>query len=547
MTMPTLIGPVPPSTPSGRGGWRSSRHELPPDLMREAANRLSLTSLVGGALWLIGWTISHLLDVPITHTHDGIAYLKIPDVIAGGVVLASAGLFFYARKSKREPRFILDLGLAYMVGLSLAMGQNFHWAPLPTVHHVTPMISWIGPMMLLFAAVMPTTPGRTLVAGLFAASMNPLGMLIAKARGNWDFGPLSNALVMHYPDYLIVGVAVVVSHVFTRMGEQVSRAREMGSYRLEELLGRGGMGEVYRASHRMLARPAAIKLIRDEILSERNPEQVRVVVERFRREAEAAASLQSPHTVALYDFGITEDRTLYLVMELLDGLDLEALVEREGPLPAARVVHILIQVCESLEEAHRRGLVHRDIKAANIHVGRLGLQYDFVKVLDFGLVKATGAIAGTGTTLQTAANQILGTPAYMPPEMALDRNVDGRADLYSLGCVAYFALTGRMVFEASNLVEMLAKHIHDAPERPSQLSLAPLPPALDELLLTCLAKDPAKRPASAASLAASLAAIDIDPWTDADARAWWERYKPAQPVEALWSTLEGTRGTQGST
>jgi serine/threonine-protein kinase len=328
-------------------------------------------------------------------------------------------------------------------------------------------------------------------------------------------------------------VAVVVSHIFTRMGEHVSRAREMGSYRLGELLGRGGMGEVYRATHRMLARPAAIKLIRHEILSDRSPVQVRIIVERFRREAEVAASLQSPHTVALYDFGVTADRTLYLVMELLDGLDLEALVQRHGPLPPARVIHIMLQVCQSLEEAHRRGLVHRDIKAANIHVGRLGLQYDFVKVLDFGLVKVAGAAVGTGDMLHTAANQVLGTPAYMPPEMVLDHKVDARADLYALGCVAYFALTGQLLFEASSPLQMLAKHIHDAPERPSQRSLAPLPPALDELLLACLAKDPAARPASAAALAASLTAIEIDAWTEEDARMWWHANGATQPMDAL--------------
>src|SRR6185503_14835553 len=186
--------------------------------------------------------------------------------------------------------------------------------------------------------------------------------------------------------------------------------RELGSYRLGELLGRGGMGEVYLATHRMLARPAAIKLIRPEALGA-DREAAELAARRFRREAEAAASLRSPHTVELYDFGVTEDRTLYFVMELLEGLDLETLVGRYGPLPANRTIHLLRQVCESLEEAHAAGLVHRDIKPANIHLGRMGLRYDFAKVLDFGLVKS---VTGTSEdSLATAAGLTPGTPAYM--------------------------------------------------------------------------------------------------------------------------------------
>ncbi len=274
-----------------------------------------------------------------------------------------------------------------------------------------------------------------LVAGLLAASMTPLIMLVAKARGTWDFGPASNALVMHYPDYLLVGVAVVVSHVVTRLGRQVAKARDMGSYQLGELLGRGGMGEVYRATHRMLARPAAIKLMRPEMLGMLDGESAHLAAVRFRREAEAAARLRSPHTVELYDFGVTDDETHYFVMELLDGMDLESMVRRYGPLPAGRVIHVVRQVCESLEEAHTAGLVHRDIKPANIHLGRLGLRYDFAKVLNFGLVKSIGS-AGTEDTAATSAGLTPGTPAYMAPEIAMGGGVDGRADLYALGCVA---------------------------------------------------------------------------------------------------------------
>lgn len=518
---PTLIGPVPPSTPQTRSGLR--RHGLPPDLMREASSRLSTVSLLSGMLWLVGTLIMHTVSRPITHSHSPFgSESMIPDAIALAVIILSFALAVYARKNRREPRFILDLGLAYMVFLALAMGQTFHWSKLPP-GGASPSISWIGVLILMFAALVPTTPGKTLVAGFFAVTMNPFGMLIAKARGNWDFGPDYMVLVMHFPDYMILGIAVVISHVYTRLGEQVTRAREMGSYRLGELLGSGGMGEVYRASHRLLARPAAIKLIRGELLGDRSSDQSKIAIARFRREAEAAASLQSPHTIALYDFGVTEDQTLYLVMELLEGLDLETIIRTYGPLPPKRLVYILLQVCESLMEAHARGLVHRDVKPANIYVGRFGLEHDFVKVLDFGLVTtATGALVNR--TQESAAHQQLpGTPAYMAPELALDQPVDGRADVYAVGCVAYYALTGRLVFESNNLVQMLAKHAYEAPQPPSERAEQPLPAALEKLVLECLEKDPAARP-SAAVLRAALATLDLEPWTQDAARSWWSEH-----------------------
>lgn len=530
---PTLIGPVPQSTSRTRGGTR--RHGLPPDLMREASSRLSIVAMLGGTLWLVGSAVNHLVFKPLTHAglSHGSSEVAIPDGIAVSVIIASFALAFYARKSHRAPSFILDLGLAYMVFLSLAMGQMFHWGKLPP-GGATPMISWIGVMLLMFAALVPSTPGKTFIAGLFAVSMNPLGMLIAKARGNWDFGPDHMVFVMHFPDYMIVGIAVVISDVYTRLGEQVTRAREMGSYRLGALLGSGGMGEVYRASHRMLARPAAIKLIRGELLGAQSADQARVTLTRFRREAEVAASLQSPHTVVLYDFGVTEDQTLYLVMELLEGLDLEAMIRKYGPLPPNRVVFFLRQVCASLAEAHARGLVHRDIKPANIHVGRFGLEHDFVKVLDFGLVTTASNTLANRTLLSAPHQQTPGTPAYMAPELALDQPVDGRADIYALGCVAYYALTGSLVFESRTMIQMLAQHAYEAPQAPSDRSGRPLPPELDQLVLRCLEKDPKARTASALDLDAALSRLEIElgPWTQEAARSWWDEHQPPAAVKA---------------
>jgi serine/threonine-protein kinase len=300
----------------------------------------------------------------------------------------------------------------------------------------------------------------------------------------------------------------------------------MGSYHLGELLGRGGMGEVYKASHRMLARPAAIKLIHPDALARHDPKSAGLAVARFKREADAAARLRSPHTVELYDFGEGEDGTLYFVMELLEGLDLETLVRREGPLPEKRVIHILRQVCESLEEAHASGLVHRDIKPANIHVGRVGLRHDFVKVLDFGLVKSVMAEPGEDS-MATAAGLTPGTPAYMAPEMALGQPVDGRADIYALGCVAYFLLTGELVFEATNAFQLIAKHLEESPVPPSRRTELRVSPQLEQVVLVCLAKRPEDRPQTATELDRMLAEIEVEPWSDEEATDWWRTHQPA--------------------
>jgi serine/threonine protein kinase len=314
--------------------------------------------------------------------------------------------------------------------------------------------------------------------------------------------------------------------VVTRLGRQVAKEREMGSYHLGELLGRGGMGEVYKATHRMLARPAAIKLIHPQVLAARDRKSAGLAVARFKREAEAAAQLRSPHTVELYDFGETEDGTLYFVMELLEGMDLESLVRREGPLPEKRVIHILRQVCESLEEAHASGLVHRDIKPANIHVGRVGLRHDFVKVLDFGLVKSVVSPPGEDS-MATAAGLTPGTPAYMAPEMALGESIDGRADIYALGCVAYFLLTGQLVFEATNGLQLIAKHMQEQPVPPSTRTELDVSPTFERVVLACLAKRREDRPQTAAELDRMLGEVETEPWSEEEATRWWTTHQPA--------------------
>ncbi len=508
MPTPKLIGHLTRDTSTELKSISGRIRKLPDDLLRQASRRVEIMALVAAGLWTFAPALGHLAIYLTDRGDQRWARFNVVDGIATGCISISLAVYAYLRTGRRNPAFVMDLALGYMVVMAFGIGVLIHWgeaAFAPT--DMRPMITWIGPIILITAAIVPANPWKMLIAGFIAASMDSIGMIAGKAAGLYEYGALRNVVLMHYPNYLMLGVAVVISHVVARLGQQVTREREMGSYRLGELLGQGGMGEVYRATHRMLARPAAIKLIRPEVLASGDGTMAQNAAARFRREAEAAARLRSPHTVELYDFGVTEDGTLYLVMEFLEGTNLELLVRSQGPLPAARVVHILLQVCESLEEAHSNGLVHRDIKPANIHLGRLGLRDDFVKVLDFGLVRS---MAGPSEeSLADAAGMTPGTPAYMAPEMAHDQTVDGRADLYSLGCVAYYLLTGHLVFEGDTPLQTILKHLQHPPVPPSQRTDQPIPAELEALVLACLEKRPDDRPRSAAELAERLAAVPV--------------------------------------
>jgi serine/threonine-protein kinase len=514
-------------------GWRERvfgqrARALPDDLLRDASHRLQVIALLFIVLWIVG-TVLYRLDL---HLQDPagdrwISWQGDDNFTIAGVLVAVA-FWLFSRKPDRDPKLVIDLGLVFLVLTSFIIAMMIHWAPMPHGIPVGASISWLGVMVLIFAAIIPSSPRKTIVAGLIAVSMNPLAMLVAQWRGVWTGRPI-NIVLMHYDDYLLVIVSVVIATVVRRLGQQVAQARELGSYQLGELIGSGGMGQVYRATHRMLARPAAIKLIRAEMVGEGSGEAAQLALKRFRREAEAAASLRSPHTVELYDLGVTEDETMYFVMELLEGMTLEALVAREGPLPPGRAIHILRQVCDSLAEAHAAGLVHRDIKPANIHIGRLGLTWDFVKVLDFGLVKATGekadavAAIAAGPSLATAGGLTPGTPAYMAPEMTVGEPVDSRADIYALGCVAYYLLTAKLVFEAENAVQVMLKHVTESPVPPSVRAGATMPEGLDQAVLACLAKEPGDRPRGALELGQMLADIRGAHWPQERAAEWWKR------------------------
>ena len=306
----------------------------------------------------------------------------------------------------------------------------------------------------------------------------------------------------------------------TRARAAEAKARELGSYNLIKKIGEGGMGQVWIGEHRMLSRPAAIKLISPAAMANVAPEEVDEIRKRFEQEARITASLRARSTVELYDFGVAPDGTFFYVMELLDGLDLRQLVEKHGPLPAGRAVHVLSNALTSLAEAHDRGLVHRDIKPENIFVCRRSDEVDVVKVLDFGLVRIAKA---PDDARLTAAGMITGTPATMAPEQATGKDLDGRTDIYSLGCVACWLLTGSDAFGADSAIELLTKHINERPQPLRERNEA-IPEELARLIEACLEKDPARRPPDARTLVQALEALVLPPgqaWTPRRAAAWW--------------------------
>jgi hypothetical protein len=302
-----------------------------------------------------------------------------------------------------------------------------------------------------------------------------------------------------------------------KLKKEAARARQFGHYRLKQLIGRGGMGEVYLAEHTLLKRPCALKRIRP------GQDTDRTTLARFEREVCATAELSHPHTVEIYDYGRSSDGTFYYVMELLLGLTLDDLVHKHGPLSAARAVYLLRQVCDALEEAHTAGLIHRDIKPSNIYAARRGGEYDFVKLLDFGLVKG---VARTDQPALSRAETIIGSPLYMSPEQTLNERIaDVRGDIYSLGAVGYFLVVGHPPFVAENPLEIMISHARDAVPPPSQV-VPDLPSDVEAILLKCLSKNPEERFGSSAALGEALAACSVaDHWTRTDAARWWAEHQ----------------------
>jgi serine/threonine protein kinase len=494
----------------------TSRGELPGDVLEAGVRRLGMLALVCASS-LIGV----LGLITLIARHDAAFRSAVFPLALGSLIPAvvlNLGMLWITRARRLRPRMVLELSQFYVILFALALSALRHGFTWPAGEALR---SWspVAVLLVMFGALVPARPARVLTTCVLAALTDPLALYLAQKQSERP-----------EPQYLVllllspaagVGLAYLSSKLLYGLTEHITRAREVGSYRLEKRLGIGGMGEVWKARHHMLARPAAIKLIRPRILSSHGPEEAKRLLKLFEREAQITALLTSPHTIQLYDYGVTQDGTFYYVMELLDGFDLQTLVERFGKQPPERVAYLLIQACDSLYEAHEHQLVHRDLKPANIFTCRYGGELDFVKVLDFGLV-----MDRRPTEEELDDPGLIGTPAVMAPEMVrFNAPVDQRADIYALGCVAYWLLTRLRVFEAQNRADMLVMHAHQRPVPPSKRVGISVPKDLEELILQCLAKNPDKRPQSARELGDRLRDLSLQySWSRGRREEWWREH-----------------------
>jgi hypothetical protein len=390
--------------------------------------------------------------------------------------------------------------------------------------------------LLLFipAAVIPWRVSYQAVLGIIAAATPALAQMLSygllpEAESYWAARGGSAAFwnqvtVMTVGLIILAATSVLVTHTLYGLHRKARQAKRLGNYLIERELGKGGMGEVFIARHARMVRPSAVKVLRATGAFDAD------ALARFEREVQVSSSLTHPNTITIYDYGRAERGTFYYAMEYLEGLDLKRLVERFGPLRPARTVYLLAQVCGSLAEAHAMGIVHRDLKPANIFVTQRGRLVDFVKVLDFGLARQVRTRGDDGLT---KTGLILGTPEYMAPEAVQNSDqIDTRADIYGLGAVAYFLLTGRPPFQSDSAVQLLIDHLKTPPRPPSELTELTIPPDLEEIILRCLAKRPEDRFQTAEELERALGVVPFDePWTRETARAWWQLHLDAfRPV-----------------
>jgi serine/threonine-protein kinase len=485
-----------------------------------------------------------------------------PDLLLNLASAVQAGVFWWlCQRGVRSIRFLRAMeggGLLLSSTISAPLGHYLcaafirehalagSQAAMLAEAYVTLMqVSGLALILAIRAALIPSRPRHT-VAMTALYGVPPIllnSLFVPSADGAFVARPLDSAALPWLPLNMLVmwGFAiltgVIISWIVYGLRAEVREARRLGQYLLERKLGEGGMGEVYRARHGMMRRPSAIKLLRNDRTGVLD-------LRRFEREVQLTARLTHPNTITIFDYGRTHDGIFYYAMELLDGATLQRIVAVDGAQPPGRVVRILEMVCGALSEAHGIGLIHRDIKPANIMLCKQGGEYDVVKLLDFGLVKEF--VAGGDVEL-TAASAILGSPQYMAPEsIRLPDAADARTDIYGLGAVAYFLLSGENVFDGKTTVEVCAQHLHEQP-KPFAARGVVVPPDLEALVLACLSKEPERRPGSAAEIRRRLEACDIEAWDGTRARTWWAEHRAeleAQPSQS--SALAKTIAVDGA-
>lgn len=451
------------------------------------------------------------------HIHGG--HVAAHEIVHAAALVVAGAMWLACRRRQMSPGTLAVLDAAFTLAICVAYTLLGFTATVSLGVGFTVLLAMtytlVGRSILV-----PSAPSRTLwISALGATPAAVYFMTIGTPPGSAE-----NPFVFSLFALMWCAVAVVTAVASSRqlygLRAKIREIGKLGQYTLEEKLGEGGMGVVHRATHALLRRPAAIKLLLKDRASEADQA-------RFEREVQLTSRLRHPNTISIFDYGRTADGVFYYVMEYLDGLDLDRLVGAVGPIAPARAIHILVQVTGALAEAHTLGLIHRDIKPANIVITERADEPDVVKVVDFGLVRSLDS----GTTESAAANVVTGTPMYLSPEaISSPETIDARADIYALGAVAYFLVTGEHVFEGRTLVELCSKHLAVDPVPPSVRLGRTLPADLEAIILQCLAKDRDHRPPSAVALrTALLACADAGSYDAQAAREWWHERRTASP------------------
>jgi serine/threonine-protein kinase len=527
---------VPGPSPIRIGGWSPGANR--DEARAHVQERLALFSKLW--FWLF-WVLVAVLES---------AYRMFPAMRPARVgfvfecALVGQALFaaiWYSALHRRQLslEWLYRIDAFYMVVIGLEMGNAVY---MQSDLHASMYVALVWHTMVVFARVvmLPSTGRRTFA--VTSVSFAPLlagGVaILVEHPERIDLPPLVFVVGAVFLAGLAVLLATAGSRVIYGLRRQVTQAMQLGQYTLEEKIGEGGMGAVYRARHALLRRPTAIKLLPPDRYDPRS-------LKRFEREVQNMSRLTHPNTVTVYDYGHSVDGRFYYAMELLDGVDLETLVRTDGPQPAPRVVHVLRQICGALDEAHALGIIHRDIKPANVILCQRGRKPDVAKVVDFGLVKEITRTVGDD---ETGTRAIAGTPAYLAPEVMTDPDQIGPAsDLYALGALGYFLLTGQHVFVGKTDLHVCTQHATAPPPPPSSRTSNPIPPDLEALILQCLAKAPAARPASAQALRLALGALpEARAWDETAAAEWWRDFEArrraaARPVSMSAATMTITR------
>ncbi|MDX1973616.1 MAG: serine/threonine-protein kinase [Candidatus Sumerlaeia bacterium] len=451
------------------------------------------------------------------------------------VVFSTLLLVLLRRERTSRQTVILSVLYENLMAFAIALHDGF-WA-YPEPYNPEPKVFWSCLWLLIYPVIVPYSPRTSIVSSLLSVGM----VMLALASPLWiarESLPPAVVFKMALETHLVCALAAyLISRLINHLNWQLAKEKQKASYQLIKPLGEGSMGEVWLARHRVLRRPAAMKIIQRDRLLVADKATRQEVLQRFEREAQATALLYNPHSIVLYDFGTTEDGSFFYVMEALDGMDLQKFIRQFGPLPQHRVVYLLKQLAESLSEAHARGLIHRDLKPANVFVCRYGVETDFIKVLDFGMVKYQKEISETMHRLSRVAvsknielttdGQLTGTPTYMAPEMIRGQHVDHRYDVYAFGGIAYYLLTGTRVFPEEGMESQLMAQLEQEPEPPSQRARMEFHPGLEGLILQCLRKKPEERPEGMEEIHRRLNHLIFpEEWTSENARAWWEMNLP---------------------